>query len=535
MLKLGTKTPENVMGNGTRVYKGSSLIWERTSKEIITEISDTHAEITLAKIKGKSLVWNQMWNLPVTRSQVGLTITYNNDKQCYVINGTATATARIFMTNSNGFIYYTLNNSHKAIICLEKIGGTYTAASDDIAKLCLSFSADSYINLSNDSKQKQYFINGTRETQYPIIDVYNGDVFNNVQLRMMCIDLTLMYGVGNEPISLKEFEKYFPQDFYSPNQGTVINFSANKINVIGFNQWDEEWELGKYGIDQYNLGNKMIDNGCIRSKNYIPCIPNTKYYTYFGDSANIRFVFYDSDFNAVSTMNSTLTTNSEFTIPDKCYYMTLYVRLNPTTYSNNICVNLSDPSKNGTYEPYKEDVIDLSWIYELEDLTGNLFFPDGIPEKGYVTKDFAYNPIRKIDLGSLDYQVYPDGTSIFYTTIPGIAKEVDETPNCIQNTFVYDTSDIANLQNRGMRVSSIDQTVYFKWTSYTDPSAFKSAVSGMILYYECESPNILYFSEKNLSFNINDKDVISLAPIDRYSINSTRLTSDIVLNYKFNT
>lgn len=45
----------------------------------------------------------------------------------------------------------------------------------------------------------------------------------------VCIDLTLMYGEGEEPASVSEFTKFFPLDYYSPCSPRLLNFCATSL------------------------------------------------------------------------------------------------------------------------------------------------------------------------------------------------------------------------------------------------------------------------------------------------------------------
>lgn len=49
------------------------------------------------------------------------------------------------------------------------------------------------------------------------------------------IDLTQMFGEGNEPATVEEFEQLFPLDYYDYNAGTVINGAANGFKTTDAN------------------------------------------------------------------------------------------------------------------------------------------------------------------------------------------------------------------------------------------------------------------------------------------------------------
>ena len=90
----------------------------------------------------------------------------------------------------------------------------------------------------------------------------------------------------------------------------------SEIESVGYeNLWDEEWELGLYSnVD----GSKANSTTNIRSKNYIPCLPNTNYY--FKANVGNRVCFYDKNKNFILIDYDKQ--NAIFTTPSNCYYIT---------------------------------------------------------------------------------------------------------------------------------------------------------------------------------------------------------------------
>ena len=77
------------------------------------------------------------------------------------------------------------------------------------------------------------------------INVYNiGD--NSIGLSVVCdawvniIDLTKMFGSGNEPSTSEEFEAMLPNDYYPYNEGELMSMSVNDIDVIGKNIFESK-------------------------------------------------------------------------------------------------------------------------------------------------------------------------------------------------------------------------------------------------------------------------------------------------------
>lgn len=175
----------------------------------------------------------------------------------------------------------------------------------------------------------------------------------DVEFSLNVFDLTVMFGAGNEPATPEEFEAMFPNDYYPYDTGTQGHYSfpqfKTAIETVGWNIWDEEWENGSWTLD----GTKYSRNDAIRCKNLIKVFPNTGYYI----SRFVSYlVFFDSAGNVLASSTAIQNTRA-FTTPSGAYYVVFYVA-GDTTYNNDICLSLSDPSRNGTYEPY--------WRSELE-------------------------------------------------------------------------------------------------------------------------------------------------------------------------
>ena len=104
-----------------------------------------------------------------------------------------------------------------------------------------------------------------------------GTVFNNVKIKIQIFDLTLMFGAGNEPTSVEEFEAMFPNDYYQYNAGEIVSAGTESIIEQGKNLFD-------YTDKTYNGANiSKVENGVIYTKGLtttvlnIPTVVGSKY------------------------------------------------------------------------------------------------------------------------------------------------------------------------------------------------------------------------------------------------------------------
>ena len=108
------------------------------------------------------------------------------------------------------------------------------------------------------------------------IAISNGSAISATGGTDNIFDLTQMFGstIADYIYSLEQanagagvawFRKLFPKPYYAYNAGELKSVKGLvSHDMVGFNAWDEEWEV--YGSSQ------------IKSKNLIPLIPNTTYY-----------------------------------------------------------------------------------------------------------------------------------------------------------------------------------------------------------------------------------------------------------------
>lgn len=310
-------------------------------------------------------------------------------------------------------------------------------------------------------------------------------------------DLTQMFGstIADYIYSLEQanagsgvawFKRYFPKEYYAYNSGELVSVKTRGKKITHFNQWDEEWELGTYNV---TTGEKESDNSKIRSKNKNKILPNTIYrstnYGRTGDSAYLNILFYDANENFISKIS---VANNTFVTPANASYLTFYCNsAYGTTYNHDICINFHyDGERDGEYEPYNSetyacDDIELRGIPQLDENNNLAFDGDEYANDGNVTRKYGI-----VDLGTLEWEYDSEYqrfncTSNITNMQTGIARAVEllcaiyeakynrEAFNINWNMVIYNST---NLQ----RVSVHNH-------SYTDPTTFKNAMSGVYLLY----------------------------------------------------
>jgi len=450
---------------GTELKENQEFVFRQTADGTLTK--DYSVEY-IKSIHGRTLAWNQLVNsanILNSKTIDGITITNNGDGSIS-ISGEAT---------SNVFFYVLLTNlsipiGHKVCVLAPKMPSDQVHTRYAMGG---NWFTEAFINITSAASTSQN------------IAVYIASGYTvEIKWYVNIIDLTLMFGSGNEPSTVEEFEAMFPDTYYPYNAGTLISNDAEELETVGFNQWNEEWETGDI---VFASGENIPSSSWIRNKGYIPCLPNTTYYIKCQD-VQTNIYFYDNDFNYLGQTTGGLLQskqNAEFQTPD-CVYMRFASKT--ATFTNDICINLSDHAKNGTYEPYWKRTINLglnsfNGQYEPH---GDITITGGLKSAGSVYDEIVRNKYVKrvgsVDLGTLSWGYNSGDHPSFYTNF---TTKANANGLCPIYTIIPETS-IASAGNMTLQMRG--NLVYVVNTSYSDAATFKAAMSGVMFYYELATP-----------------------------------------------
>ena len=313
----------------------------------------------------------------------------------------------------------------------------------------------------------------------------------------MLFDLTAIFGttIADYIYSLEQatagsgvawFKKLFPKSYYPYNAGELMSVKPSAHVTTGFNQWDEEWELGALSA----TGGNATSSTEIRSKNYFPVVGGQTYYLYCAVASTFNYKFYDADKNFIS--GAYIGRNNTLLIPNDARYMRFYMgAAYGATYKNDICINISNQSRNGTYEQYDGHTYSLPSV-ELRGIpkwvNGKLSYDGDILEpNGKVTRKYGI-----VDLGTLTWS-YDNSVPRFVSYgINTIAKGsgrswIIANIVCSKYKAVPLDGGTESIYGTGANKSialSEGANISIKDADYTDAAAFKTAMSGVYLVYE---------------------------------------------------
>lgn len=490
-------------------------------------------------LKGKSVVWNQLvqngnfadgttgWG---TRS--GYTMTVNE--------GVCTITGRyIYIRQNIGKLEghkFLLRAYVKASADGDIYSAGYTTSGGNIP--------GSYMTLTANQWAKYSFISTSALEIFAICK--NGSSsedelsFKNINI----FDLTQMFGAGNEPTTVAEFEALYPLPYYDYNPGEIVNNAAEAIETVGFNQ------LKLTGRTEYSgpnttpnstfdfLTEDMLFKGFAANGYLIPdnvasysvtersltvksgtagsasaygvglpfkVLPNTSYYikyTSSGGSAGCLRTYVDGAGKIIS--NHSTSSGTSFTTPQDAAWIIVVFRpgaVNTQSTWSDICINLSDASKNGTYEAYEKHTLQLGLdAFDVKDSEDNIITVNGLKSAGsaFDEIDLARGKYIKrvgaVDMGTLSWSVISGGTNnerarsmdinslvANVSNVPSVCSKY--TRNSVGNVYLHSEDKIFALKKGDEYLIVYDSELIGK-----TGEQIKSALSGQLLYYELAKP-----------------------------------------------
>lgn len=206
------------------IGQGITHKFETDSNTVYAKTVPTGAKLMSVKnIGGRSIVWNQIFEA-YSGTNNGVTVATESDGTI-TLNGTA----------ESSYIYF------KPLSPAQNKVGKY------ILKLLILNNPDSvtmryaYFNRiittpAVDKGTASALVNQTAtDIELQKVAGISGfavdTVFNDVKIKIQIFDLTQMFGSGNEPTSMEEFEKMFPADYYPYNAGEIVSAGVTEVAV----------------------------------------------------------------------------------------------------------------------------------------------------------------------------------------------------------------------------------------------------------------------------------------------------------------
>lgn len=372
----------------------------------------------IEKIKGNSLVWNMMlavWNkenLIQNKQRINFAVVDNECVGVFVSSGLGyIGQSKVELSTSDFyFISFQIESEKPATVKI----GTYARQ---------NYSA------SHSGGKKNYstiYLNTTAISPTMLYGVIPDDSWvaddTIVFSKMVCINLTKMFGAGNEPTTVEEFYERLPKgvDISEYNEGEIVDGNYGAIKTVGFNAFNGTYAKVCAGCSYYLGGN----------------------YTSLG--------FTTEEGGTLEAITIPTSAESIGTTPsDRLYTPTQngYIYAEGTNININLSWDTEYGYLNGTYQPYKPFERDLSWVAK--------YFPNGMRSAGSVRDEIRFNSstqkweavqnvsVRAYAEGDTeDTSVTTDGTNTNYALATPIVTEIEEMPNMDFDVSDYGTEEL---------------------------------------------------------------------------------------------
>ena len=450
--------------------------------------------MSIKSVGGRSIVFNQVVNPNNFRPNYtvnGVTFT-KLDNYKFVANGTATGGDAYF---SDSFIPI------KGHVYLEK-----SCPKGGSAETYRSYITGSGVVMdTNYGSGVIAPINVDARVYIVPLMVKSGATVNNLVVYPQIYDLTAMFGSGNEPSTVEEFEAIFPNNYYPYNVGEIVSAGTEEIVEQGKNLFD-------YTDKTYHGANvSKVENGVIYTKGStttvlnIPIIIGSKYTLSFKvkssgtNQGGLRWSLQKGKNTSYAHDSSLIKSEVGFAANIEYQAVVPFVA---TTDFVSLCtiigmvydVQLENGDTATNYSPFYQTE------YQIPEAIRNLpgYGWSAGTARNYVDYENKkyYQCVQSVDLGTMEWFAGESGKVNFQTSqVTGqkLTKNYTILPNIIcskysvkvQNAMWGKTSITGITAN-----ANVDGYVYVNDTSYTDVTAFKQAMQGVMLYYELANPII---------------------------------------------
>lgn len=465
----------------------------------------------IRRIKGNTSVWGQLaYNPNFAEGTTGWytsnsTFEINPDGSLKVINSGISSQALAQPLSG------TIPKGHKVLIVLDhqRSATTIKNVLFYLRRKGGGYDSAHVYNVSSNTRRIDYGIITTTDeivmgsSSWPSLYIYpfmNGDVgaYSNVY-SVNIFDLTQIFGAGNEPTTLEQFKKLYPESYYPYCAIEVRSMRATGIETIGANAFNKDSVVG--GL--INADGTVTSND-IYSVARIEVVPYETYtLTNVANAANTTYTYalYDSEdrFISVGEIKNSVTkpvsVSGDVTMPISARYMRVVVH---NDYLDSCCVNLKH---SGTLTA--EEATYFKEVRMLPDIAK--YFPEGMHGIGDVFDEInEENTVKRfgvVDLGTLEWGVTgtSGGGTRFYSSVADWASKptggswLKGVIKCAK----YDTvsADDTYSENVGIALMSDGKRLQCYDPTYTDAPSFKAAMSGVMLVYELAEPIVTPITE----------------------------------------
>lgn len=380
----------------------------------------TDGAARIERIKGNSVVWNQLLHNADFRAGTSYwvmnntTLSMNADGSMRVTNNTG---------HSQGITQYIAIPAKRKILIIADFRRSSLTESQFV--VYMHKAGDSGYDISCSSAYSD--VTRTKKTliiesttiidQILIYPFIAGEVGSYADIySCVAIDLTKMFGAGNEPTTVEEFYQRKPmniEDEYAYNAGTLVDMKVDSLVSVSDNAYDY-------------------------TKGYARVMGGYKYDITANAGATLEVSFYADGEDSNEEREIAPDSEGKYTFPANGI---CYVNGNFASQSD-VCVCLNH-SYDKPHPAYQQEVKDLSFIGEA--------FPEGMRSAGSAFDEIRFNPTKKVwekivrvgvrayaEGDAEDSSVTTDGKTTNYPLDNPTPTTIDLSPNFNLDYLVWD-------------------------------------------------------------------------------------------------
>lgn len=454
--QLTAGAADNLTGRGDGV--NASYLYRTTGGD--ADVADGTA--TVKSIHGRTLVWNQLGPIAPVANQ-SVTSSVSDDVVTLTVSTSSSGMKMTEHVKPDGLV---LGHKYLALAdvmpnsadvtpvrAASVVSGGGTALSDEVrvpAETVGSWTRISTIGILSSAPLGGFGIRVANTAAKDSTVTYKN---------FMLFDLTQMFGSGNEPSTVAEFEAMYPEPYYEYDAGSLMSVQMEGIETVGFNAYD----------------------------------PTTGTAALLGGNA----------YQITGTYTALAYSTGETLTPDNYGIFTPTANGTLTVTGGNAtdtCVHLVwSGYRNGEYEPY--------WQQERTIPATDLRSAGTVYDE--LTATERITRIGEVDLGTLTWvkrNPLNDGTGHTFTASCSDASTISGVKNACACAELYCTPYKSTWEDltKG-EVERYGVTIIAGGDSSLTGDQFKASMSGVILYYALATPTTTPNDPPlNLSYRVSD-------------------------------
>ena len=334
---------------------------------------------------------------------------------------------------------------------------------------------------------------------------FAGAIAGTYGFTLQLYDLTAMFGTGNEPTTVEEFEKIFPADYYPYNEGEIVSAGVTEVveqgkNLLNSDDYYANYKQsdGSYVNDSVSFANIDIPIGNYVGKTIIATLKATvpSALTSFFWAAKINGTKIESSYEKGERVLSNTTGIARLTVTPKTKNDTLAMSYG--SGRGNVIVRdiqIEESSTATAYTPYHQTAYPIPEA--VKSLPG--YGWSAGTAKNYVDYENKryVQCVGSVDLGTLNWKFNTTSGvgNHFYALADHLNfKYLGEFGSTIYNALCSKYRTVARnshvFVDKTLAIDGVTMVsqIQVKDTAYPDVAAFKQAMQGVMLYYELATP-----------------------------------------------